>query len=636
MSEERDVVIHPVLGEISPRLASNVMVDQALKRGLKEAHNVIISRNIEVVSRPPTQDVGPVPDSGGDVCRSFAFRLIDGTYTIITFSALVITQTVVGSEPTFTPQTTTWSNTDIAAMDAMQYEQTFIAVTPGKEPETFILSGSTYIWATLESVKTGATVPPWHAASDWPRSIGFMIGRTILVSPRKYYGSVAGDILDYDISEVTVDMQVIITAASAFSYNAADDLDQGFHFIKGGTFAFGGSPAGVWMMSNLQKGLDAQNPNLKNHNSEGTYNVKPVDTHAGMVYFTNDGVTLKNFTVSQEGALINDELNKYSKHLFEDSKPVRMVYQRTPDKTIWILKDDGTLVAFIYDELRQASLPIDVGGFINDIWLGKDNTSEYLYIDVTREEDRRIEIFDDLYPYDFDYLVDGQIVSEEEAAKDVASYSEGLNGEGIYTITGHSYTTDQLITITGLNSIPTGSIVYLTGDTFNIKLPNQSLIPYSEGKPDSVRKAVDEVTYAHLANQTIDVYQDGYYSSLPADATGKILLTLPSSVVVVGFPYECYIQPPSFSDKTLQHVAEVSKIHPKVLDCKALMWGRTYDEMIRNENNYIQPDGTGRTGTIRDLDVGGGHDDECTFYLGARRVPFVMSSCIVDINIGGN
>ena len=95
MSEERDIVVHPLYGEISPRLSNNVLVTEELKRGYREAHNVLISRNMETISRPPSTDFGALPDTGGDVCRSQAFRFKDGTYTIITFSALKIEQTVV-------------------------------------------------------------------------------------------------------------------------------------------------------------------------------------------------------------------------------------------------------------------------------------------------------------------------------------------------------------------------------------------------------------------------------------------------------------------------------------------------------------------------------------------------------------
>jgi len=56
----------------------------------------------------------------------------------------------------------------------------------------------------------------------------------------------AGDSLNWDLTTVTIDGDVVVTPSSAFSYNAADDIDSGFQWIRGGNMAFGGSPAGTW------------------------------------------------------------------------------------------------------------------------------------------------------------------------------------------------------------------------------------------------------------------------------------------------------------------------------------------------------------------------------------------------------
>ncbi len=63
---------------------------------------------------------------------------------------------------------------------------------------------------------------------------------------------------------------------------------------------------------------------------------------------------------------------------------------------------------------------------------------------------------------------------------------------------------------------------------------------------------------------------------------------------------------------------------------------RTYDLMLDNETQIIDGEGNPFTGSVRDLRVGGGMDDDCTFLVGGRRTPFVISSILVMITVGEN
>jgi len=632
----KTIITNPIYGEVSPRLAHNVLADPQLKYGLRTAYNIMISRNMEMTSRPPTHDQGAMDDSGGSTLRSFQFRHEDGTFIILTFSNLKLSGVKEDGTAAFTTFTTTWTSADIALMDGARNEQFMIFVTPGKEPMLLKEVTGTFTWTTVQSEKTGDDDPAWHSTSDWPISVTFMIGRFLLLSPRHYYGSVAGDSLNWDLTTVTIDGDDVVTPSSAFSYNAADDIDSGFQWIRGGSLAFGGSPAGTWMMSNLEAPLNTQNPNIKNYSSIGTYNVPAADISGGFVYFCNDGVTARIFAVGPNGP-INTIVNPYAKHFFEESKPKRMVFQRTPDTILWILLENGTMVTFAMDDTRRAWTRFVTDGFINDIWLCKDNTHEYLYMDVERGSDRRMERIENIDPIAEVFIADGLFSFTADPAKEIESHT-AYNGDpdpvATYTITAHGFSEDQMLKIIGIEDEDFAIAKGVTTNTFRLIRTDGTSFRMSLGDDFSVRDVLETVTIPHYANKTVDVYADGYFSIKDVDAAGLIVFDAPGSVVILGLPYQCYIAPRSFVDIQEEFIASVNRINPRVYKTRSILYGNDSEHL--NEKHLITPEGDSFSGSVQDLPIKGGMNHECTFYVGGQRTPFIMTSCIIDIEVGAN
>jgi hypothetical protein len=631
--KKREILLAPVFGEVSPRLAHNVMVDQNLKRGLRKARNVFITRNLEMALRPPTRDIAATP--GGTVSRTFPFRFASGNYCLITFSNLDITQTIVGTGASFSPFVSTWTAADVEVMDAHQYKNDLVCVTAAKEPRILRYDGGvTWTWVTLESAKVGATVPPWHTAADWPISISFLIGRFIFVSKRKYYGSGAtsksGGWLDFALTMTTKDGDTVVTPSSAFSYDAADDKDSGFKWVRGGTMAMAGSPKGVWSLSNVEDPISATNPNIKNYSSAGCSSIPGADINKGFAYMSADNKTVRFFAVTQDQGMLNPELNKYAKHLFEESPLKRMVFQANPDPILWCLREDGKLVSFVGDETRQTWTRFETDGLIKDIWVAQDNTSEYLYMDVDRYTDRRIERIDEYDAVETDYFTDGKVTYTIGPIKQIESVADGGSGEGVFTIIAHGYSDGDVIRMIELEGYSYGYIADKTPNTFKIELENLNLVPFSVGSDFTVQEAVREITNAWWANKTIDVFRDGYYESIVANGSGLLQFTAPGSVIEAGIPYDCEVEPQSFVDVQGPDKAAVSIIHPRFHKSKATLYGKTG---LDYEINLIPPDDTSYSGIKEDLTIGGGMSHDATFYIGGHRTTWILLSCIIDIEV---
>ena len=648
-SIERDLITSPVYGEVSPRLATNVFADQELKAGLRKAYNVMISRNGEVVSRPPTHDVCDIGVEAGITARSFQFRLPSGEFLLLTFTYQLCTIRSSSTGTTLLTFTTDWDATDIEPMDGCNYENDMIFVTPAKEPMLlqYDPDAQTFDWATLASKKAGTDDPPWHATQEWPISVSFMIGRFVLVSKRHYYGSKAGDVLNWDIKVTTAAGDDVVTPSSAFSFNIADDLDSGFEWVRGGQMVFGGSPAGVWMMSNLSTPVNTQNPEIKNYSSIGCYGVPAVSITGGELYFCNDGITVKLFAVGPQG-YTNQIMNPYSKHFFEEAPPKRMVFQRTPDTIVWILRTDGVLITFTLDEKRRAWTKLELDGEVKDIWLGKSNTREFLYIDIERPNGRRIERFENVDPFYEQIIADQMVYTKVGDAKPIEMTSPGLlgdSGPAIFKVTAHGYENGDIVRTVGIE--PTYAyITDKTDDSFQLQLENQQWLTIEVGSDFSVQAASFEFTFPQYKNLEIDVYADGYFYSVEVADDGLVKLPVPGSEIYMGIPYKCYIQPRSFIDIHGNFPATINKIHPRVYKTCALLYGRTEEELSsknltsEGEESLLLAGGINYnrcyTGTVRDLAIVGGMDYECSFTLGSTRTPFVMSSCVVEIEVGGS
>lgn len=633
-SIRRSYILSPIFGEISDRRALEIISNQNLIHGLRAAYNVLVTRSGEIALRPPTNDQGPVYDEGDStgtgITRSFEFRLDDGDYVIATFSKNRVN--ICRPDTSFTPVsvTTTWDEGDILAMDAAYHEQNMFCVTPAKEPRFLNESAGSYTWVTVQSVAGGTNDPAWHSASDWPVSCAYMLSRFICVSKRIFYGSQVktsdGAAWDWDLTTTTEDGDTVVTPSSAFSYNASDDSDAGWNWLRGGTMAMGGSPAGVWMLSNYTTALDAMHPNIKNYSTEGTYNVPGVDTLGGFAYFAADGKTLKFFAVTPEGP-INQELNPYSKHLFEEYKPVRMTFQRIPDNILWILREDGVLIAMAMDERRRAFSRIVTEGVVKDIWIGKDNTSEVLWLDVERGNDRRYETIDALDPVYDTFFADGTTHFNKAAGQSVTAVADDGGGGGEFTITGHGWSGGELIKTFNLDQYDWGYVVLVDVNTISIQQPNMSLIPSDVDSGFTVREAYDEVTIAHLADVTVDVSYDGYYAEETASATGVITLPSPGSDVQVGTPYQGYVEPPSFMNVAGFDKATVNKISPKLYRSRSVLYGR--EEM---KEKHLSGDEF--SGTVENLPIKGGFEYDPSFRVGGHRAAWIMVACDIEIELG--
>jgi len=147
-----------------------------------------------------------------------------------------------------------------------------------------------------------------------------------------------------------------ILYSDPFLYAAASDLGyEEFYWLTGGQVLVGGANNGAWVLSNTQAGgLDTTNQLMYKATANGAYWVKGRAIGDSLLYFQRPGRLLMEFIfaeATQNYTALN--LSEFSDHLFYDLAPIAMEIQRSPFNVAWILREDGSLVSFTYDRMRQ-------------------------------------------------------------------------------------------------------------------------------------------------------------------------------------------------------------------------------------------------------------------------------------------
>jgi hypothetical protein len=253
--------------------------------------------------------------------------------------------------------------------DVSTYDQYAVIAmgSTGSAPGVVYWNGSAYAYSALSAMYAagqpfdGMVSPITNWPSWKPKSVAFMLSRFIFIDRNNYYGSMAGDPFNYKMTEYIAqteqdvaagEEELVVTSASAFKYIADNQDDSGLRWIRTGLFAMGGSARGAWIMSNFENGLDATNPNIKNHSGYGASDLPALYIDGYFFYFDASERSPRIFTIDSNGPT-SVALGEYSEHIFRGRTPIQMVLQTVPQTIVWILMDDGQLVAFQHEPTTE-------------------------------------------------------------------------------------------------------------------------------------------------------------------------------------------------------------------------------------------------------------------------------------------
>lgn len=208
-------------------------------------------------------------------------------------------------------------------------------------------------WATPGSGSYTPGTWRWRlgAFSDttgWPEHGVIWNQRLILAKGDKLYGSVAGDLLNFDrlneLGDVSVDM------AFALQIDNPNDI----RWLHASDELFVGSAVAEYVLrpASAAQPFGPGNIKLARQTRQGSKAIRPVDSDGRPIFVQRNEAKLLELIEGTYGRFEFEDLTRYADHI-GNSPLVEMCWQRQPLDLLWAVREDGVLVCADYVAKEQ-------------------------------------------------------------------------------------------------------------------------------------------------------------------------------------------------------------------------------------------------------------------------------------------
>lgn len=382
-------------------------------------------------------------------------------------------------------------------------DPTHVTATVVKQLPTSVLTGTKY-WAK------GA----WDVINGYPRTVAFYEERLLFAAtpeqPQTIWGSKTGDFADFLLG---------ILAADSFEYTIASDQVNAINWINPGKSLILGTSGGEFVMTGGGAAITPTNVSITRQSAYGSSPVPSIRIANVLLYAQRAKRKIRQMTYDYNSdSFVSPDVTLLSEHVTA-SGIKDMCYQQEEDSTLWIVLENGRLVACTY-------LPEQEVIAWHRHFLGKAKTisSVEFYPEVKSAASIPSTTFD-----------------HDEMWVLVRRYVNG------------AYVQYLEIIEEGLESSQTQS------QSFYV----DSGLSYS-GSPATVFSGLD-----HLEGETVSILADGAVVSDKVVSAGSVTIPLAASIVHVGLPYVSKMQTQRIEagsqDGTAQgKIKRINHIHARI------------------------------------------------------------------------
>lgn len=243
-------------------------------------------------------------------------------------------------------------------------------------------------WAFGAWGQRGGTNDPNNLGPGYPSTVAFFKERTWFAGthaqPQTLWCSRAGDLFDFGEGITVEDDDPITRTISDGEVNRIQHFlvsDKLLLLTTGGVFAAVGGANGVISNATLSFELKSHDPISK---------LKPVGIANNTVYVQYGLKIISDLgyeVVSDQ--YTGDEISLTGSHLLEPTTIVDWTYQNAPDRVIWAVLANGTLVGCTYVKRQQISgwHRHDTDGTYESVCCVREGNDDVLYVVVRRDND---------------------------------------------------------------------------------------------------------------------------------------------------------------------------------------------------------------------------------------------------------
>lgn len=477
----------------------------------------------------------------------------------------------VGAAITLTAGSAAWKN-----LAANVHVGSYVEINDGLVEITGY-SSTTVVNGTVKTALSSTTAAPsggwalrqvaWNSVDGYPRAVGLYQQRLIAggttAFPNYVWGTKTAEYLNFADG---------VGDGDGFVFPlASDQLDVIEHLPATKRLQPLTQGAEWSMWGGVEKPLTPTNVKADPETAYGTSLVRPVRVGNEVIFVDAGGKTLRAMGYRVENDSYNSpDISVLSEHVTGDGI-LEMAYQRSPDKVIWMVRDDGFLVSCSIDRDQEAIgfARHQTDGMFESVSVipNSDGTAEELWAVVVRTVNgstvRYIERFE--RGLETDCCLTGAVTENVVTG---ASWSGG-----VLTITraGHGYATDDTIRLSGFTSTNAVAIdgeyeITVTGvNTYTVALASN---PGTIGLGTDAKATKTWSGYSHLALKTVDIVQDGFVGKeQTVSAGGVVTLARAAYEVEIGLHFNARITtlPPEVGTGTGTAQGNAISIHEIVV-----------------------------------------------------------------------
>lgn len=204
-----------------------------------------------------------------------------------------------------------------------------------------------------------------------------------LASPLTLYGSKQTDQENFDYSSVPNAADAFVLPVDATSASPITHMEE----IQGSLLLFHRN--GVELLRAAEgESVSAVSYSFRNQTNQGASQVTPAQVGNDIIYSSSRGTQILSLSYTYyTNSFQEQDVSVLAPHLFGGRlAPVRMVWQREPDKHLWVLRADGTCAVLTYMKEQEiyAWAQRTTAGIIHDICLLRTLDYDYIYWLVER------------------------------------------------------------------------------------------------------------------------------------------------------------------------------------------------------------------------------------------------------------
>jgi len=474
-------------------------------------------------------------------------------------------------------------------------------------------TGVTDVWAT------GA----WSTDKGYPSEVEFFSDRLIFAAtpnePQTQWMSKAGDYTNFGRSTPIVDDDSITATLNARQQNAIRELvplDKLILLTTGGEWRSDGGQDDVLTPTTIS---------FKPQSYNGAAQIPALVIGNTGLYVQNRGYVVRDISYQYEvDGYTGGDLTVFSSHLTEGKPIAGWSYQQTPFSIVWVVRQDGVLLALTYMREQQVIgwTPMEIDGFVESVCCVPEGGEDAVYISVRREingvQKRYVERMASRLIFD---------IREARFLDSFLTFDGRGDGVNAVLATGPTYNVGDTLALYSNDPIfasgDIGDVIvmgYQAGNNARLRITGytsstQVTAEIDTPLPPSLQNigitdygfARDTLSgYEHLAGRTVGVLCDGFVQDQRVVAMdGTVQLDEPGVLVHVGLPYvsdfeTLEINVPGAETPRMRNklIKELGLI---VQDTRSIFAGPDFDHLDEYEPRDLTTNPVGPPSLLQDL-----------------------------------